>query len=160
MKQGQSVIALLVGFSIGAILLVGLLRVLTNIYQNRNSGRRMEELVVTSESILNELTQEIHWSERVSILDNGHTLVLEQPDQTQEEFRLSEGVLLKNNSNRLNPQKIEVSEFFVENRSPQGKLPILYIKLSLKQTSSESSVILEKETAVSLRQKTGTYFAP
>lgn len=150
-RRGFTLVELLVATTLGAIVTLGALRVVNNLYQSQRTARKISELLNATEPLFNQLTQDIHWAQSYDL--NGNTLFLFDHNQDPiASYRIDGDALLRNND-PLFEDNIRLTHFDVTNRAPASQLPLLEISLGLEHQSQQGSqATLDTKTTISMRQ--------
>jgi type II secretory pathway pseudopilin PulG len=156
-NSGFSLVEILIFTAVVSVLAVLLLATLSSFIKTFNTARKLSLLQDTTTLILNDLTQEIHWSDDAKITDNGNQdeLSLEIIDSdtgitATTDYSIDQGVL-KKNGEPLTPNKVTVNTFDIVNRDGTDSLPCLKIKIGLEYSQSKPQVSSEHSTTISLR---------
>jgi len=157
--KGFTLVEVIIFMAVASIFIVLIFSVLNSFIKSRSTAKKLGTLQQTATYVFNELTQEIHWSDRIEPADlpNTLTLIQIQPDDTEIEvtFSLLDGQLRKetgpSSPEPISPPEVIVSRFEVFNRA-SGEIPCLEIKLYLEYAQSEPTVLAESQTTISLRK--------
>ncbi|MFC1790819.1 PilW family protein, partial [Patescibacteria group bacterium] len=152
-RKGLTLIETLLFVALTGIFLTFGTAVMNGFLKSRNRARKMSSLQETSTYILDQLTQEIHWSQEAEIFPKELKLTRTLPDDTIQEttFILENDRLLKNNA-PLSPETIRVNNFEVTDVTAGEETPCLKIELGLEVIVSDPILMSENQTTISLRK--------
>ena len=157
MKKGFTLIEVLVAALVTMVAMVAATSTLMDFLKNRHTTQSMSELILTSESMINYLSQDLHWGKN-GYWDTGpdpDEFIIENPPPTLVVYTLDNGNLLRNGE-RLNNLNVTVDTFELEDYTTitGGTIPIWRITLSLTHKDNfigSSKVVYEQQTSISSR---------
>lgn len=153
---GFTIIELLIVLLIGIIVSIAVLRTIFSFIRTQRTLRSISDLTIASETIMNELTHDIHWATEldVSLLpDEVVVLVDSQLVEYYLDTAIEPASIVKNGVS-LNPKTVKVVDFQVVNLADSDTLPLLEVTLVLESnTTLGSRSIKETKTIVSMRNK-------
>lgn len=159
-ERGTSLVELMISIAVGSILLLTALYVLRDFFKTQKTAQRLTQLQSASEKILNDLTQEIHWSKSFSWDVDLYQLTLYQEGDVEVTFRLQDEILNKDGQ-PIHPDNIKVTKFSITNRAPAGEVGCLEIALGLEHAGRELPITtMEKQTTISIRKSTLSLASP
>ncbi|HUW21677.1 MAG TPA: type II secretion system protein [Candidatus Bathyarchaeia archaeon] len=167
-SRGFSLIEIIIFMGVMGIFIVLLFSALNSFFKSRSTSRKLNALQETTTYVLNELTQEIHWSDQAVIGDNGllDSLTLEQtqideydePITVYRVFEVENGQFFKDNAPLSGPD-IKVVGFEIQNlasetpdASDETPVQCLSISLELEYLGSEPKISSAHQTTISLRK--------
>lgn len=155
MKKGFTLIEILIAAFVTMVAMVAATSTLMDFLKNRHTTQSMSELILTSESMINYLSQDLHWGKNGSwSAGPPPEFNIENPPPTLVEYRLDNGNLLRNGE-RLNNHNVIVDTFSLEEyNTVTGTIPIWRITLSLTHKDNfigSSKVVYEQQTSISSR---------
>lgn len=152
--RGMSLMETLIFMAVVSIFVMTLLAVLNSFFKSRNTVRKLNILQNVTAHIFNQLTQELHWSDEVEIIEGDFLDELRLVSGEEEIiFRVDEEGRFLKNDEQLSLSEATVTLFKVTNLAQEGKVPCLQIRLKFEHADAKPEVVLENRTTISLRRK-------
>lgn len=158
-QAGFTLIEMIVALLIGVMISIAVLRTVFSFVRSQRTLRAISDLTVATETIINELTHDIHWASSMDEtgLPDSLFLVVDGHNIDYELNTSMEPVSVTKNGEPLNPGTVKVVDMQIENLSDAGALPLLEITIILENnTTLGSRSIKETKTIVSMRNKQET----
>lgn len=155
-QAGFTLIEMIVALLIGVMISIAVLRTVFSFVRSQRTLRAISDLTVATETIINELTHDIHWASSMDEtgLPDSLFLVVDGQNIDYELNTSMEPVSVTKNGEPLNPRTVKVVDMQIENLSDAGALPLLEITIILENnTTLGSRSIKETKTIVSMRNK-------
>lgn len=155
-QAGFTLVEMIVALLLGVMVSFAVLRTVFSFVRSQRTLRAISDLTIATETIINELTHDIHWASSMdeTTLPDSLFLVVDGENIDYELNTSLEPVSVTKNGEQLNPASVKVVDFQVENISPPNGIPLLEITLVLENnTTLGSRSIKETKTIVSMRNK-------
>lgn len=147
---GFTLIEMLVVLAIGSFVLIAALSFLTNMLRIQKSSSQINNALVSSEVVFNQITNDVYASKEVKVYDTQLDLVLE--DDTLVTYLLSGQGQITRNGQPLTHPTINAKQFRVIARSDPAPSPLFEVKLTLETKSTQfAPVTIDRNLVLSAR---------
>jgi len=155
-NKGFTIIELLIALALGLLVSMAAMQAINSYLRAEETTHKLNDLLLTSETTFNLLTQDLHWSDDAYYDPVTRTLTMVRDTETGSEFinYVWNGDDILRNGIQVNPPDVLITGLEVNQRAPLDDLKILHIKLNLEHASIIGSrAVHESQTSISLRNK-------
>lgn len=156
-RRGFTLFELLISMAVGSLIAMAALVTLTDFLRIRSKAEFSNQLIASSELIFTFLTEDVHNSQSAQ-LDNEMITLVTFDDEVITYRRDPNSNRILRNGNPITAQEIEVAQFEIASRAPDGSLGLYEFRVELVYDDTTSDPVnVTKQTTISLRSNRGSH---